>query len=210
MNGKQTKIATFGLGIQTRKGASTAASKASYKTHYKAVSIGALVLCLSASLAAVPALAADNVSYGYATVIDSQPVYTTVQINTPREECWQEQVVYEDRRRNSHPLGTVVGGVIGGALGNAVGHRKSNKRVGAVVGAVLGATLGNVIASSNAPSQRRYETQERCKVYQDSREEERLVGYQVRYRYNEQTYSTRMDANPGDTIKVRLAISPVI
>ncbi|MFT6037779.1 MAG: hypothetical protein ACI9TP_000565 [Candidatus Azotimanducaceae bacterium] len=210
MNGKQTKIATFGLGTQTRKGASTAASKASYKTHYKAVSIGALVLCLSASLAAVPALAADNVSYGYATVIDSQPVYTTVQINTPREECWQEQVVYEDRRRNSHPLGTVVGGVIGGALGNAVGHRKSNKRVGAVVGAVLGATLGNVIASSNAPSQRRYETQERCKVYQDSREEERLVGYQVRYRYNEQTYSTRMDANPGDTIKVRLAISPVI
>jgi uncharacterized protein YcfJ len=202
MNGKQTKIATVVAGIQTRRGASKAA--------YKKGSMSALVLCLSTSLAAVPALAADNVSYGYATVIDSQPVYTTVQINTPREECWQEQVVYEDRRRNSHPLGTVVGGVIGGALGNAVGHKKSNKRVGAVVGAVLGATLGNVIASSNVPSQRRYETQERCNVYQDSREEERLVGYQVRYRYNEQTYSTRMDANPGDTLKVRLAISPVI
>lgn len=169
--------------------------------------IGAAVLCLSTSLSA---MAAGNVSFDYATVIDSQPIYTVVQINTPREECWQEEVAYETQPRSSHPLGTVMGGVIGGAVGNAVGHKKSNKRVGAVVGAVLGATLGNAIAASNSRSVTRYETQERCKVYQEHREEERLVGYQVRYRYNEQTYSTRMDTDPGDTIKVRLAVSPVI
>lgn len=198
MKGKQSKSVNEGSAIRTSRGATISTN------------IGMLMLCLSAGLAVTPALASSSVSYDYATVIDSQPVYTTVQINTPREECWQEEVVFEDGGRGRHPLGTVVGGVIGGALGNAVGHKKSNKRVGAVVGAVLGATLGNVIASSNAPSQRRRETQERCKVYQDYREEERLVGYQVRYRYNAQTYSTRMDTDPGDTIKVRLAISPVI
>lgn len=201
MKGKQTKAIIVGSTTWQNKGDTAARIGAR---------IGALVFCVSAGLAAAPALAADNVSFDYATVIDTQPVYTTVQINTPREECWQEEVVYEDRGRSSHPLGTVVGGVIGGALGNAVGHKKSNKRVGAVVGAVLGATLGKVIASSNAPSQRRHETLERCKVYQDYREEERLIGYQVRYRYNAQTYSTRMDSDPGDTIKVRLGISPVI
>lgn len=202
MKNKQTKaIRRDSLGPKNRGAAIVAAID--FKT-------GALALCLSVGLVTLPAFASSNVSYDYATVIESQPVYTTVKINTPREECWQEQVIYEDRGRSRHPLGTVLGGVIGGALGNAAGHNKSNKRVGAVVGAVLGATVGNVIASSNAPSVRRQETQERCKVYQDYREEERLIGYQVRYRYNERTYSTRMDTDPGDTIKVRLAISPVI
>ena len=209
MKCKQTTATRLDLGMRTNIGATIGATIDPKGTTI-AAKVSALVLCFSFGLAAAPALASDNVSYDYATVLDSQPVYTTVKINTPREECWQEQVVYEDSRRSRHPLGMVVGGVIGGALGNAVGHKKSNKRVGAVVGAVLGATVGNVIASSNAQPQRRQETQERCKVYQEYREEERLVGYQVRYRYNAQTYSTRMDTDPGDTIKVRLAIAPVI
>jgi uncharacterized protein YcfJ len=184
--------------------------------------IATAILTLSASLFAGSVLAShdndsntvqNNVSYDYATVIDAQPIMRTIRVSTPREECWQEQVVYERQRSSgNHAVGTVVGGVLGGALGNAVGHKKSNKRVGAVVGAVLGATLGNAIASNNSQSgqSRRYGTEERCKVYQDAHEEERVIGYQVRYRYHDQTYSTRMDTRPGDTIKVRMAISPVI
>ena len=180
------------------------------------------LLTLSASLFAGSVLAGhenaghvsqNHVSYDYATVIDAQPIIRTIRVSTPREECWQEQVVYEaERAHGNHAVGTVVGGVLGGALGNAVGHKKSNKRVGAVVGAVLGATLGNAIASNNSQASpgRRYGTQERCQVYQDAHEEERVIGYQVRYRYHDQTYSTRMDTRPGDTIKIRMAISPVI
>ena len=156
------------------------------------------------------ALADGQISYDYATVVDASPIVRTVRISTPREECWQEDVVYRDRSGDSNAVGTVVGGVVGGAIGNAVGHNKSNKKVGAVVGAVLGATLGHEIARSNDRETVSHGTEERCKVYQDYHEEERIVGYNVRYRYNGETYSTRTDTDPGDTIKVRLAISPVI
>jgi uncharacterized protein YcfJ len=156
--------------------------------------------------------AAPNVSYDYAPVLAVEPILKTITVSTPREECWQEQVVYEvqDKRRNN-AVGTVMGGVLGGAIGNAVGHKKSNKRVGAVVGAVLGATLGNAIASSDdqPAAGRRYASEERCRVYQDSHSEQRVVGYEVRYQYQDQTYTTVMDKDPGDTIRVRLAITPV-
>jgi uncharacterized protein YcfJ len=45
---------------------------------------------------------------------------------------------------------------------------------------------------------------------EDTHVEERVVGYNVRYRYSNHTYSTRTKVDPGDTIKVRIAISPVI
>ncbi len=176
-------------------------------------------------LAGVPALARDNISYDYATVIDAEPVIETVTVSTPRRECWQEEVVYReygrrDRRHNDNDaVGTVVGGIVGGAIGNAVGHKKRNKQVGAVVGAVLGATVGHAISSNNNSRKDRTwrdeprewrETEEVCEVYEDSHEEERIVGYDVRYRYNNETYSIRTDRDPGDTIRVRLAVSPII
>ncbi|MFT6436999.1 MAG: hypothetical protein ACJAVI_005073 [Candidatus Azotimanducaceae bacterium] len=165
------------------------------------------------ALASTQSFARGNISYDYATVIDADPVIKIVKISTPREECWEEEVVYRDRYENRNgALGPVLGGVIGGALGNAVGHKKKNKQVGAVIGAVLGATLGKAVADSNANRRDNVSrgTEERCKVYHDYREEERIVGYQVRYRYNDETYSTRTDIDPGDTIKIRLAVTPVL
>lgn len=167
------------------------------------------------TVVAMPALAGSphrqgGTSYDYATVLNASPIYKTVQISTPREECWNEQVVYRDTRDGNSAVGSVLGGVVGGALGNAVGHKKSNKRVGAVVGAVVGATLGNAIAKNGRRDEPRYGTEERCKVYRDAYSEERLMGYDVRYRYLDQVYSTRMDRDPGDSIKVRIAVSPVI
>lgn len=154
---------------------------------------------------------ANNVSYDYATVIESAPIFKVVRVSTPREECWEENVVYRDRGRDGSGVGTVVGGVVGGALGNAVGHKKRNKQVGAVVGAVLGATVGNAIAANSSSRQREYyDTEEVCRVYQDYHEEERIMGYDVRYRYNNETYSTRMNTDPGDTIRIRLSVSPAI
>ena len=171
-----------------------------------------LVALAITTLVGGQAFARGNISYDYATVIDADPIIKIVKISTPREECWEEEVVYRDRYedRNS-ALGPVLGGVIGGAVGNAVGHKKKNKQVGAVVGAVLGATLGKAVADSNRRGHENVSrgTEERCKVYHDYHEEERIVGYRVRYRYNDETYSTRTDTDPGDTIKVRLAVTPV-
>jgi len=82
--------------------------------------------------------------------------------------------------------------------------------VGAVVGAIVGSTIGKSIASNNGKRHDKvtYTTEEVCRVYQDYYEEDRVIGYSVRYRYNNKSYTTRMKSDPGDTIKLRLAISP--
>ena len=164
-------------------------------------------LFASLLLASGAALAERNISYDYAEVIDATPIVKNIRVSTPREECWDESVTHYERGDDS--VSTVVGAVVGGAIGNAVGHNKSNKRVGAVVGAVLGGTIGKSIAKENRGG--RYErTEEVCRVINDYREEERIVGYHVSYRYNDVTYTTRTSEAPGDTIKLRLAVSPVI
>lgn len=159
-------------------------------------------------LTASSAFADRNVSYEYAEVLDSTPIVKTFRVSTPREECWDETVTHYERGPKNG-VGTVVGAVVGGAIGNAVGHNKTNKKVGAVVGAVLGGTIGHAASTNN--NGRRYETTEEvCRVVNDYREEERIVGYHVSYEYNDVTYTTRTDKEPGETIKLRLSVSPVI
>ena len=149
----------------------------------------------------------------YATVVDSTPIYKTVRVTIPRRECWEEEVSYTNRYDDNYQRGggAIVGGVIGGALGHAVGHRKRNKQVGTLVGVVLGATIGNAYASQRSQdSQPYYGVEERCEMIEETRTEDRIVGYNVRYRYSNVTYSTRTDTDPGDTIKVRVAVTPIL
>lgn len=165
-----------------------------------------LVVLAGMVLASASALAESNVSYDYADVIESTAIVKNIRVATPREECWDESV---SERRGNNGVGTVVGAVIGGALGNAAGHNKTNKKVGAVVGAVLGGTIGNAVSTERGG--RRYtRTEEVCQVVTDYREEERVVGYHVRYQYNDVIYTTRTDRDPGATIKLRLSVSPII
>ena len=107
---------------------------------------------------------AANIRDDYATVIDAKPIIKTVRVSTPREEGWDEEVVYREHY-SDHGVGTVVGAVLGGALGNAVGHHKRNKQVGAVVGALLGATLGHA-ASANTRGRHssRYRPEKRSEI----------------------------------------------
>lgn len=156
----------------------------------------------------VPAWA--DTRYEYADVIESRPVYRTVEVTVPREECWNEEVVTHRRARPESHTPALLGTIIGGALGNAVGHGKSNKRVGTVVGAVLGHSIGRDIVAANSRGRvTEYETVRQCETIYDYHEEERLIGYQVRYRYNNEDYSVRMDNDPGDKVRVRVDVQPV-
>lgn len=157
---------------------------------------------------AAPALA--EVHYEYAQVVESHPVYRTVEVSTPREECWNEEVAYRDNHRSNSRTPALLGTIIGGALGNAVGHGKSNRRVGAVVGAVLGHSIGrDIVANNHNDRTVRYETVRQCETVYDHYEEERLIGYQVQYLYNNEEYSVRMDEDPGDRVRVKVNIQPV-
>ena len=174
---------------------------------YIATSSGTAALLLAFAWAG-PASA--NTSYEYADVIDSRPIYQTVEVSTPREECWNEEVVSRHRSRSDSRTPAIIGTIIGGALGNAVGHGKSNKRVGTVVGAVLGHSVGrDIVAANGRNEETHYETVRHCETVYEYREEERVVGYDVRYLYNEEEYSVRMDEEPGAQVRVRVNVQPV-
>ena len=165
-----------------------------------------------AVLGLVSAGAFAETSYENASVVESRAVYEIVEISTPQEQCWEEEAVV-DRRGSNNRSNTpaIVSTIIGAAIGNAVGHGKSNRRVGAVVGAVLGHSIGRDIMHGNeSPSSREYQTVQRCKTVYQQHEEERLVGYQVTYLYNGEEYSLRTNTDPGDEIRVRVSVQPVL
>lgn len=171
---------------------------------------------------------AASAAYDEAEVLQVSPVYETVRYSSPREECRQERVaVYDDysyrrdRRRSHSAAPGLVGAIIGGAIGNGVGHNKTNKRVGLALGALLGGVIGNDIAKQKSRrrdsdysdykdnNETRYRTEEVCRVIEDWQSEQRVSGYDVTYGYAGETYTTRTDTHPGDTIRVNVRVTPV-
>ncbi len=174
-------------------------------TTLKTVAFAAGALFSTAALAAS--------SYDEAEVLSAEPVYQTVSYSVPREQCHEEEVAYHDpSRRRGSITPTILGAVIGGALGNAVGHKKRNRQVGTAVGAVLGGSIGADIGRRNRQASdgdvTRYRTERVCRTVEDVREEEQLVGYDVSYAYGGGVYQTRTQHHPGDTLRVRVRVSP--
>jgi uncharacterized protein YcfJ len=173
------------------------------------VATSILTALLGAGLASA---VSASTSYYEADVLQSTAIFRAVETSTPRQECWLEEVVRESRPQYRSNTPNILGAVIGGAIGNAVGHNKSNQRVGAVVGAVLGASVARDISYSNRNRNRNvyYETVERCETVYDSYIEDRLVGYDVVYSYNNREYTVRTQRDPGATIRVRVNVEPVL
>ena len=153
-----------------------------------------------------------QVDYDYAQVVEVQPIVQVVEISTPQEQCWEEEYLV-DRNYGSSRSGTpgILGAIIGGAIGNELGNHKSSQRVGAVVGAVLGHSVArDIMRQHEGPVVREVETVERCETVYQSREEERIVGYNVTYNYNGQDYTVRTDEDPGNQIRVRVSVQPIL
>ena len=164
-----------------------------------------LVSCGFAAFVMLPAAA--DVQYDHATVLDVEPIVERVRTTVPRERCWFETV--RERRHASSSSAPLVGALVGGALGNAVGHRKRNKQVGAIVGAVLGGAIAHDISRhSTRYTPARRVRREVCEVVEETRYRARPSGFLVTYRYAGKTYRDRMDDQPGETIRVRVRVSP--
>ena len=159
----------------------------------------------------VPGLAQADTRYDRARVVAVEPLYETVTYEVPRQQCHVQRVQYRDDVGHRSRTAPIVGAIIGGAVGNAVGHSKTNKKVGTVVGAILGGTIGADISRRNRrhASHVSYGDEEVCHVVNDIRAEERLLGYRVTYRYAGETYTTRMDRDPGRDVRVRVHVTPV-
>lgn len=181
------------------------------KSSNKIVSIGSNGALKSAFLAGVVSVGmpfvANASTYDQAQVISAEPVYETIRREVPVQACHQEEVAYRSGRNRS-ATGPILGAIIGGAIGNAVGHEKRNKQVGTVVGAVLGGSIGADISRRQRSGPVDYRTEEVCDTRYEVRSEEQLAGYDVRYVYAGTTYQTRMPRDPGDTLRVRVRVSP--
>ena len=122
-------------------------------------------------------------------------------VSTPQEKCEQvvvqRQAPVQDERRIA---GTVLGGVAGGLLGSQIGGG-SGKKVATVVGAAGGAYAGNQVQKNMQERDVNSATETRCKTI--NVRSEKLVGYDVTYRYEGKQDTVRMSYNPGKQIPVR-------
>lgn len=167
------------------------------------------ILSGAAGLLLVASVQADPTSrYEFGTVLESHPIMEISRHQEPRQQCWDEAVEYQERRHQS-ATGTILGGIIGAAIGNKVGHSRSNKRVGAVAGAVLGASIGNDISRKGRHGHSYQAVEQRCRTVYDVVEEERVVGYNVKYRYAGHTYTTETTKDPGSSLRLRVSVEPV-
>lgn len=148
--------------------------------------------------------------YDTAKVIKVTPVYREVRVSTPIRECWDEPVVHSTGEY-SHPKsasGMAVGGILGGVIGHQVG-KGSGKKLATALGAIVGAGIGHDAVNGHVQPSRRHsytEYEEQCEVRHQVSYDEVLDGYDVTYRYQEESYHIEMPYHPGKRIKLRVSV----
>ena len=134
------------------------------------------------------------------------------QVSSPQEECHMEieRVAPVQSNNQGRSLGgAIVGGLAGGILGNQVGGgngRTAATAIGAVGGALIGDNVGSNMNNNQmaGPIDRQVR---RCNVV--NRVVERNAGFDVSYTYNGRTYNTVMPTDPGTSLRLNVAITPV-
>jgi uncharacterized protein YcfJ len=146
-----------------------------------------------------------------ARVQNVEPQYETVQV--PREECGSQWVTDQRavpvQQGGTSVGGVLIGGVAGAIVGNQVG-KGHGREAATAAGAVVGALAGNSIAQrgGTAPAPTAYEQREvrSCRTVMDT--QQRASGYRVTYVYNGNQYTTVTREHPGNTLPVRVSVTP--
>ena len=171
----------------------------------------AVLLSAQAFAQASPSAGEENSHYGWADVLRVDPVYGDDDANPP-PPCYEEQVPVaapsDAPAQNKRGVFTAIGAFVGGILGNQFG--KGNGRAAATVaGAVAGGVAGNNIAAADeesGDSRPQYKTVRHCPQAAASRR--KVVAYDVEYRYRGDVYSSRLDFDPGDRLRVKVNVTP--
>ena len=155
------------------------------------------------SLCALPlAQAGDFEDFG--RVVRVQP--RVEEVRTPRRECRTDyvQVPVQQQRSNG---GTVVGGIAGALLGSQVGGG-NGKVAAAAAGAIAGAMVGDHVENDgrNYGPQVQEQAVQRCRTVDAI--ETRTNGYDVTYDYRGHSYTTVMNRDPGDRVRLRVSVQP--
>lgn len=138
--------------------------------------------------------------YGYATVIQSKPLYRKV--NRPQQYCWEERVRVPSRHQSLS--GTIAGGLIGGVVGHQFGGGHGKDAL-TVAGAAIGASIGHESDKKRDYYSSVVQTRRHCEMQNNYVSE--LEGYKVKYRYKGGIYSTVLDYDPGTHINIRMDLA---
>jgi uncharacterized protein YcfJ len=148
--------------------------------------------------------------YDYAPVRHVEPIVRQVRVETPRRECYDDTHYVESRPHISEP-GTAGRTLLGGIIGGVIGHQFGSGRgrdAATVAGAAIGAGVGYDAAARRSSGAVEERTVERCAVRYENNYEERIDGYRVTYEYNGREFTTRLPYDPGERIRVRVAVAP--
>lgn len=140
--------------------------------------------------------------YGWADVLRVDPVYGVTRTQVPRQQCYDEQVVQQDRGNST--AGTIIGAVVGGVLGNTIG-KGDGRKAATVVGAVAGGAVGNRVSDHGGSSTT---TQTRCREVSAVSEQRQIMGYDVEYRYRGEVWEARLNYDPGERLRVKVSVTP--
>lgn len=142
-----------------------------------------------------------------AKVTRVEPIYKTVRINRPQRECWdEERTVERGYGGGDKTAGGIVGGILGGVAGHQVGKGRG-KTAATIVGTLLGNKIGRDLSDDGPRRVETYvETDRVCRNVNDYREEERLQGYNVTYRYHGRSYDAFMKNRPGKRVHVKVKV----
>lgn len=170
-----------------------------------------LSVAMSSTLLAGPKRHSNHQHGGYidyARVVHVEPIYKTVRVSVPEQQCWREEVrkPVRHRVRNQDPGKIVIGGIIGGVIGHELG-KGHNQPAATVAGAIIGSAIAD--NSSYRTTGYRVEHQRHCRTEHRVSTEQQLVAYRVKYRYKGEVYKTRMRNHPGKRIQVRVEVTPV-
>jgi len=145
-----------------------------------------LPLLLAPALLAAPAwaqhtvLQAENVRYEYAQVLRAEPVYQTLHATSMVERCEQSSMVEPGEDE----------------------RRGLSRVVGAVRDVLTPDRRGEAAASDAEP--------ENCRMVPVEREFRRPIAYDVDYVVRGVKYRSRLPTDPGNRLRVKVAVTPVV
>jgi len=154
-------------------------------------------------VAALPlAQAAEFEDFG--RVVRVQP--RVEQVRTPRQECRTEYVQVPVQQQRSAG-GSIVGGIAGALLGSQVGSG-NGKVAASAAGAIAGAMIGDRVDNDGRASGQQVQEQavRQCRTVESV--ESRTNGYDVTYEYRGHTYTSVMNSDPGNRLRLRVSVEP--
>lgn len=166
------------------------------------------IIAMLATFISLPAMSGQhNGQYAWADVIEATPVTRVMRKPVDERVCWQEEVYREiPARRSVAP--SIFGALLGGVIGNQFGGG-SGRDAMTIAGAALGGTIAADRQRERYPNRFYASLEDRCGVNTNWQETRQVIGWDVVYEYQGETYLARMPEHPGERIQVEVSVQPV-